>query len=301
MFFRRTRIALAMVAAPAAVLAMGLSAGVANAASTPCPAADGCIHYSTSDAGFANKFTGDTIYFNDVRTNAQNLPAIGTSAVGTVAIGVVLQQDVNSTSDVTYGLGLVDGTTLTGKTCDNGGNPANQWILEEGSDFKELSGTPVPPTELTPIYADQPTDTVLTCVAPGTPNYYLEIHNSTLLNTISFDAGYIEPGDPLVQVDCPFSHFRFHEAGFGMDTTNGADAATIPLGTMFHFNRTGLTTLLQPDLAAGATDSRITFDKYNIQEFIGTQTGAQPSVGNGVTLSPSVPLGVGSSDTITVG
>lgn len=296
--FRKTRIALALLAAPAAaMLAMG--SGVASAATSPC-SAPGCVVYSANLAGIATIFTGNTT-FNDVRGNTQNLPdfsAMPDSKIGTVAHGVILQRWANQSSD-TVGLALVNGTTSTSFTCDNGGNPRNEWILESGR-ANELPGHAIPPSMLSFIFNDASGTNQLICVEPHTPNYYLEIHDSTLFNTIGFDAGYIEPGDNVLTETCTFPDERFHEAGVGIDTTDSSGAAAIPTGSVFHFNREGLTVLLNPNLAASPTNGRLTFDSFNIREFIGTEFGNAPSVSNPVTLSPTIPLGAGSAFSINV-
>jgi len=124
----------------------------------------------------------------------------------------------------------------------------------------------------------------------------MEIHDSTLLGTVGFDAGFLEPGNAL-GVDCPvwFHGARFYNFGVGVDTTSGAAASDLTPGTLASFTRDGLTVLLQPKLKAGATDDRLTLGAENLQEFLGTQDGTSAGA---PTLTPSG-LGAGSAFSVT--
>lgn len=279
----------------------GFAVTAASASPTPSSTTT-----SANLAGYASQDTNSTA-FNDVRSNLQILPAFPGTAIGTVAHGVVLQEYATGLNDETAGFGVVNGAT-TSYTCDNGGNPATQWILKFGY-TTEQAGNPVKPSDLTKYVFD---GDQLTCVAPGTTNYYVEEHDSTKGNCLGLDAGFSEPGDVVTNgliyggngpncwsLGWEGPAVRFHEYGAGVAADTGADFAMIASGTVFSFNRDGITVLLQPNLKAGATNSRLTFDSFPIREYIATQNGVAVAPGNLLVGSPG-PFGSGSKFQVTI-
>lgn len=283
-----------MAVALAAASGLALSAAVpASASSTPVSTT-----FSQNLAGYSTIFTGNTA-FNDVRADltVPSEPA-NPALMDSVAVGVVMQEFANGASDPTIGFGLVwnDQAHTGGKVCDDGGMPSDQWTLEysPGGIF-EPAGQPVPPAALTPVTGIGGVANHVFCVPSGTSRFYVEIHDSTLHNTIGFDAGALEPGDVLATVPCPFGpNVRFHEVGAGVDTTNGTAASDLNVGTLAGFWRDGVTVLLQPGLKAGKTNSRLTLDHFDMREYLGTADGTSSGT---PSLTPSG-LGIGSSFTV---
>jgi hypothetical protein len=286
---RRVGLVLAALAVP---LVLALSAVPAFAGSVPVSKT-----YSQFLAGYSTIFTGNTA-FNDVRSDI-TLPSEPASvAPDSVAVGIVLQQYANSTTD-TFGFGAVwaDDVHVNGSAyvCDDGASAADSWVLETGHGFVQ-AGTPLQPSSLSPIIDNNSsTPKTVFCLPSGTSRYFLGIYDSTKSNEVSFDAGALEPGDALQVESCTYANERYHEAGIGVDTTDGPTASDLTPGTLAGFWRNGLTVLLQPKLKAGKTNSRLTFDAYDMHEFLGTADGTSSGT---PSLTPG-PLGVGSAFNVT--
>ncbi len=271
---------------------LAIAAGLTLAGSI---AVAGTAHAASTTGVITSQYLGGyeasygTVHLNEVRTNVA-LPSLTGSGVpkDTIAAGVVLQATPGPGVVPTLAVGWVwDDPAATG--CSS-----TQWALEYGAE-DEASGQPVPPGgDLTPVL----TDGHNICVNSGSE--YTEAHWSTSTDEFAIVTSALEVNQTTVALIDPDFGEGYHrsqtflDAGVGVDTTDGADAALLPTGTKFAFTRDGLTEPAGYNVGGNA-GTRVTLDRFPTTEFLGTENGGAESVTDPATLSPSL-LPAGSSD-----
>jgi hypothetical protein len=205
---------------------------------------------------------------------------------------------------------------------DETGCSSTQWTLFYGATGED-SESPIPPvSEMSPVLNGSAEGHEGYCANPGT-SQYTEAHWSTSTDTLAVvispfnglegdQTTVAEDADPFYCGDRHVDGIRddsgvhfgnacditFLDAGIGVDASNGTDAGNLPSGTVFGYNRNGLTEPAGFN-HGGIAGSRITFDLFPTVDFLATTDGGAPSVTNPATLTPSALPAVSSDFTVT--
>jgi hypothetical protein len=207
--------------------------------------------------------------FRDIRAEV-TVPSESSAVPGqAVVVGITQAASVNG--GVENGLGFVWDASST--TC-----LAGQWTLEDAADVNVGSPMPIPPADLSALLSGG-ADVCLT----GGQSYALEIYYNSGSHFVHFIAGP-SFSDTNTLADVPDGGYHnFYSGGWGIDTTSGADAATLASGPAGTFGAAAVTQY---------NGKRHALDTRNTEEWIGTVSGGSVSVSNPETLTPS-PLGAG--------
>lgn len=255
---RITAVASAALAGPLFALAL---AAPAQAAGHP-HASVGTV---TSDhlAGYQVNGNGGSRYRDlryTVTVPAEN-PAV---PADTVAVGIALQHSV-ADGGYTAALALVWDDPAS--TCG-----PSSWALEAGTGTVGPAPAPLPVSSLTPLNFLGSN----VCVAGG-GSEYLEIFYRVPSRFVHFIAGPSASNSNVLRETFAGYH-NFYSAGAGVNTTSGADAATLTSGSLAAFANGRVTQF---------NGHHRGFRYPNLLTYIGTVSGGAPSVANPVTLQPS--------------
>jgi hypothetical protein len=227
------------------------------------------------------------VHLNENRSNT-TLPDLTGSGVTADRIG----------SGVTIQQGPGGGETLAAAWVWNdtsSGCSSTQWALEEGAQ-SEPSQTPIPPAGgLTPIMVGSPLHGIC---ANGGATAFIGVHWSTARRQFAVLYAPIEANNVTIFEEFVSFHGNFLEAGTGVTTTDGVNAAALPSGKVFGYTRNGLTEPAGFNFG-GKAGTRVTLNAFNLTQFLGTESGGAKTPSNPATLQPSAP-GVGSAFTVTV-
>lgn len=268
-------------------LAIGVAMGTGAASASAMPGCHPRLHHicvqpggpiiltsiigdSTSQnlAGYSlNGNGGDR--FRDIRAQV-TVPAESGAVPGqAVVVGLTQAASVNGGTE--NGIGFVWDASST--TC-----LAGQWTLEDAADVSVGSPMPIPPADLSALLSGG-SDICLT----GGQSYALEIYYNAKSHFVHFIAGpSFSDTNTLADVSDGGYH-NFYSGGWGIDTTSGADAATLTSGPAGLFGSVAVTQY---------NGKRHNADTRNDEQWVGTVSGGAVSVSNPETLTPS-PLGAG--------
>ena len=266
------------------------AAGLALASAFPAGASVTSVQYSKYLAGYAGGLNGQqTFAAIEDQVTAPDEPA--SVAADAVAVGIVLQNEVNSPATPTLGEALVWNDTshrVPARTADSSPT-SGRWSTARlsaraVSRSRRLTSSPI---------TDSSGD--LICVPAGQQEYQ-EIYYSTKLHLINFFAGRREPGYVAYQIHLPpFFSTQFYEFGIGVDTTDGVTASSLQPGTLADFTRCGLTSLSSHAVGAHASP-RIDLSGRDLVRYIGTQDGTSSGA---VTLLPPAQVQAGQQFTVS--
>jgi hypothetical protein len=248
-------------AAIAAALALCLGQAAASAAVV-------ATHTSKFLAGYSLQGNGGD-RFRDLRMTV-TVPS-ETSAVAPQSVVDGLTQATSVNGGTENGIGFVFDASAA--VCLPG-----QWTLEYAADISVGSPMPIPPGSLAPLLdGGSPV-----CLNAG-QSWYIEVFYNTKSHFAHFLAGPSgSNSDTLADVPDGGYH-NFYSGGFGIDTTDGTQAANLTLGPAGAFGNVSVTQY---------NGHRRLADTLNTGQWTGTVSGGAPSVANPVTLTPSA-LGSG--------
>ena len=239
------------------------------------------------------------VQFNEIRLTDLSLPSLPVTTFATCnsngtfisnptencvapdsfAVGVALQDTANGGPTYpTAGLALVWNDENHASTT---GCASDQYTLEGNfgtSAFEE----PLALNSLNPVDAGPSA----ICVSPG-GSFYLELHYSTSTHKLAFVAGPSETNNATLQLLGVSGSPKWFTAGAGVDTTNGNIAAALPEIQLADFFRVGVTEAAGFN-KGGIAGQRVTFDFFPSTSWTGTVSGLQNTVGNPITLTPSL-------------
>jgi hypothetical protein len=279
-----------------AVGGLGLTAAAANAApAAPRPNVVVGTNYQSNLAGY-QVFGNGSQKYNEVRGTV-TLPASENSTVagGTVAIGMIMQEDVNGGQ--TAGMGFVYNAKALDSsiTCSS-----TQWTLMAGTAFDNPIG-PIPLDDLDALLNDSavPVGSPDYICLNGGQSYYLEIHYSTHDHTVAFLAGPNEFNDvsQLLTVQCR-AFDGFENPAIGTFVDSGLEDLTDG-SVQGSWTRDGLTQPAGFNTKFGKAGARIPFAYPSTQLVESTVSGGAPTPGNVLTLFPSA-FGTGASFSVSV-
>jgi hypothetical protein len=258
-----------------------LAGGIAMVAPAAFANTNEGTQYTTYLAGHALFDNGSQTY--NAVWGAATVPSLAGAnpavPADSIAVGVVLAASATAAGP-TYGEGLVWDDPAS--TCG-----ATAWALEEGSVSTPVhpgAPMPVPTSALQPLELNGSD----VCVQPG-GSEWMKVQQSTRDHVISFLAGS-DANDNNVLLQIQGVHTAFFGAGEGVTSTNGADTAAIPTGTLVSFNTFAVNRLAARNgghatgVAVGVAGNG---GSANWDTYDGTFNGGAPAVSNPLTLTAS--------------